>query len=74
MRLAHDVQPLVRRRLAVAVEQLADAIDEDLGAAAGMLSRPAATSRSITVGTAIWFSREMCSTSGGDSACSLKSG
>ena len=35
MRVAHDVEPLVGRRLAVAVQQLADAIDEDLGAAAG---------------------------------------
>ena len=35
VRLAHHVEPLVGGRLAVAVEQLADAIDEDLGAAAG---------------------------------------
>ena len=35
VRLAHDVEPFVGRRLAVAVQQLADAIDEDLGAAAG---------------------------------------
>ena len=35
MRLAHDAEPLVGRRLAVAVQQLADAVDEDLGAAAG---------------------------------------
>ena len=35
MRVAHDVEPFVRRRLAVAVQQLAHAIDEDLGAAAG---------------------------------------
>ena len=34
MRVAHDVEPLVGRRLVVAVEDLADAIDEDLGAAA----------------------------------------
>ena len=35
MRVAHDVEPFVGRRLAVAVQQLAHAIDEDLGAAAG---------------------------------------
>ena len=35
VRLAHDVEPLVGRRLAVAVQQLAHAIDEDLRAAAG---------------------------------------
>ena len=35
MRMAHHVEPLVGGRLAVAVQQLADAIDEDLGAAAG---------------------------------------
>ena len=48
VRVAHHVEPLVGRRLAVAVQDLADAIDEDLGAAAGMLSSPAAISRSIT--------------------------
>ena len=35
VRVAHDVEPFVGGRLAVAVQQLADAIDEDLGAAAG---------------------------------------
>ena len=35
MRVAHDVEPFVGRRLAVAVQQLAHAIDQDLGAAAG---------------------------------------
>ena len=35
VRLAHHVEPLVGRRLAVAVQQLAHAVDEDLGAAAG---------------------------------------
>ena len=35
VRVAHHVEPLVGRRLAVAVQQLAHAIDEDLGAAAG---------------------------------------
>ena len=35
VRVAHHVEPLVGGRLAVAVEQLAHAIDEDLGAAAG---------------------------------------
>ena len=40
MRLAHHVQPLVGRRLRVAVEQLADAVDEDLGAAAGHAAEP----------------------------------
>ena len=35
MRVAHHVEPFVGRRLAVAVQQLAHAIDEDLGAAAG---------------------------------------
>ena len=35
MRVAHHVEPFVGGRLAVAVEQLADAIDEDLGAATG---------------------------------------
>jgi hypothetical protein len=33
--VSHDVEPFVRARLAVAVQDLADAIDEDLGAAAG---------------------------------------
>ena len=40
VRVAHDVEPLVGRRLAVAVEQLAHAIDEDLGAAAGNAVEP----------------------------------
>ena len=35
VRVAHDVEPLVGGRLAVAVQQLAHAVDEDLGAAAG---------------------------------------
>ena len=35
MRLAHHAEPLVGGRLAVAVQQLAHAIDENLGAAAG---------------------------------------
>ena len=35
MGVAHDVEPFVGRRLAVAVQQPADAVDEDLGAAAG---------------------------------------
>ena len=35
VRVAHDVEPLVSRRLAVAVQQLADAVDQDFGAAAG---------------------------------------
>ena len=35
MRVPHDVEPLVGGGLAVAVQQLADAIDEDLRAAAG---------------------------------------
>ncbi len=35
MGMAHDVEPLVGARLAVAVEQLAHAVDENLGAAAG---------------------------------------
>ena len=34
MRVAHDVEPLVGGRLVVAVEDLAHAIDENLGAAA----------------------------------------
>ena len=34
MRVAHDAEPLVGGRLAVAVQQLAHAIDQDLGAAA----------------------------------------
>ena len=38
--LAHDAEPLVRGGLAVAVEQLADAVDEDLGAAAGHAVEP----------------------------------
>ena len=33
MRVPHHVEPFVRRRLAVAVEQLAHAVDEDFGAA-----------------------------------------
>ena len=40
VRVAHDAQPFVRGRLAVAVEQLAHAIDEDLGAAAGNAVEP----------------------------------
>ena len=40
----------------------------------GMLSRPAATSRSMTSAMGSPLIREMCSTSGGDSACSLNSG
>ena len=40
MRVAHDVEPFVGRRLAVAVQQLAHAIDEDLGAAAGNAVEP----------------------------------
>ena len=35
MRVAHHVEPFVRGRLAVAVEQLPHPIDQDLGAAAG---------------------------------------
>ena len=35
MRVAHDVEPLVGRRLAVAVQLPADPVDENLGAAAG---------------------------------------
>ena len=35
MRIAHHPEPLVRRRLGVAVQDLADAIDEHFGAAAG---------------------------------------
>ena len=34
VRVTHDVEPLVGGRLAVAVQQLPHAIDEDLGAAA----------------------------------------
>jgi hypothetical protein len=34
VRLAHDVQPLVGGRLAVAVEELAHTVDQDFGAAA----------------------------------------
>ena len=40
MRVAHDVEPLVGGRLAVAVQQLAHAIDENLGAAAGNAVEP----------------------------------
>ena len=39
-----------------------------------MLSRPAATRRSITAAVDRPLSREMCRTSGGDNACSLNSG
>ena len=35
MRVPHDVEPFVGRRLAVAVQPLADAVDENFGAAAG---------------------------------------
>ena len=35
MRVTHDVEPFVGRRLAVAVQQPAHAIDQNLGAAAG---------------------------------------
>ena len=40
VRVAHHVEPLVGRRLAVAVQQLAHAVDEDLGAAAGNAVEP----------------------------------
>ena len=40
VRLAHDVEPFVGGRLAVAVEQLAHAVDENLGAAAGNAVEP----------------------------------
>ena len=50
MRLAHDAEPLVGGRLAVAVEQLANAIDEDLGAAAGHAVEPGGDEPAIDLG------------------------
>src|SRR5688500_19577650 len=40
VRLAHDAEPFVGRGLAVAVQQSADAIDEDLGPTAGNAVEP----------------------------------
>ena len=40
MRLTHDVEPFVGRRLAVAMQQPANPIDENLGAAAGNAVEP----------------------------------
>ena len=40
VRMTHHVEPLVGRRLAVAVQQPAHAIDENLGAAAGNAVEP----------------------------------
>ena len=51
------------------------AIDEDLGAAAGMLSSPASISRRDHLGRRqARTSREMWTTSGGESACRLNAG
>ena len=74
VRLAHDVEPLVGRRLAVAVEQLAHAIDQDLRAAAGNAVEPGRDQPLDHLRHGHAFSREMCRTSGGESACSLNSG
>jgi hypothetical protein len=51
MRVAHHIEPLIGRRLAVAVEDLPDAVDEDLRTAAGNAVEAAAIRRSITAGT-----------------------
>ena len=40
MRVTHHVEPLVSRGLAVTVQQPANAIDENLGAAAGNAVQP----------------------------------
>ena len=75
VRVAHDVEPLVGGRLAVAVQQLAHAVDENLGAAAGDAveargDQPLDRPRAPAAATAARGG----STSGGDSACSLNVG
>ena len=75
MRVAHHVEPLVGGRLAVAVQQLAHAIDENLGAAAGNAveagrDQPLDDRRHRQLRRA---ARGGC-TSGGESACSLNVG
>ena len=50
------------------LQKLPNAVDQDLGAAARMLSRPAAISRSITCATGRRDRRDAWINSGGDSA------
>jgi hypothetical protein len=60
---SHSRLRLLRR------DDVADAVDEDLGAAAGIESRPASRSRVSVAGTVSFERRAMCWISGGDSAC-----
>ena len=75
MRVPHDVEPLVGGRLVVAVEDAGgrDRRESPRRRRECCRDRPR-SSRSITSGTGSCDSREMWMTSGGDSACSRKSG
>ena len=59
VRLTHHGEPFVRGGFVVAIQNLADAIDEDFRPAAWNVSSLAATSRAITWGTGSRDNREM---------------
>ena len=69
VRVPHDAEPVGGLRL-LRRDDVADAVDEDLGAAAGNRVEPRVAQPRQRAGTGSFERRAMCWISGGDSACS----